>query len=248
MTMADVVTSAGSISQPARSFENLFDDLEATELAFSAPLTTPISECFRWTSLPTTVLGNGEQTSSQLEDYLAKPWSKHLLSRNAFYVVVFRSIRGVSADDGLLYKADADAQAEARAGAGLLKYWYGTLNERRECLAMCIWDGQESALAAVHKPKHRIALQLASQMYDIYTLERYWLTVSDSANQELLELSASQATSSQLTSITKAAISRRVAIPSGMAFHFNLIRSTPVTINPGALHRGLIPPLSTVSS
>lgn len=61
----------------------------------------------------------------------------------------------------------------------MLQYWYGILNERRECLAMCIWASREDALKALHKPAHREAMKLASVMYDMYTLERYSLRIDE---------------------------------------------------------------------
>ena len=57
------------------------------------------------------------------------------------------------------------------------QYWYGVLNERRECLAMCIWASQEEAVKAIHRPAHREAMKLARVMYDTYTLERYSLRI-----------------------------------------------------------------------
>lgn len=58
-----------------------------------------------------------------------------------------------------------------------VKYWYGILNERRECLAMCIWASRDDAVKAIHKPAHREAMKLAPVMYDTYTLERYSLQI-----------------------------------------------------------------------
>jgi hypothetical protein len=131
-------------------------ELEPTASAHSAPLTTPISDCFDWPPV--------------LEKLV------HLQGSNTFYLVVFRSVRKATADSELLYTVDAAAQDEARISGGLLQYWYGTLNRQRECLAMCIWKTRQDAINALHKPAHKIAMHLASKMYDTYTLERYWLT------------------------------------------------------------------------
>ncbi|CAO3643612.1 unnamed protein product [Cunninghamella blakesleeana] len=90
-----------------------------------------------------------------------------------WFIVAFRSVRKASADNDLLFKADAQAQEEAIHSGGLLKYWYGDLNQHRECLAMCIWINRDFALKATHKPLHLKAAKLASEMYDSYVLERY---------------------------------------------------------------------------
>ncbi|KAF7724067.1 hypothetical protein EC973_001400 [Apophysomyces ossiformis] len=92
-----------------------------------------------------------------------------------WFIVVFRSVRKATANSKLLYEADERAQREAAHSGGLLKYWYGDLNQHRECMAMCVWRSQEDARKATKKPLHRIAAQLAGEMYDIYDLERYSL-------------------------------------------------------------------------
>ncbi|KAI8143262.1 hypothetical protein BJV82DRAFT_515429 [Fennellomyces sp. T-0311] len=92
-----------------------------------------------------------------------------------WFIVAFRSVRKADADHALLFEADARAQQEAINSGGLLKYWYGDLNEHRECLAMCIWVNREYALKATRKPLHLQAARLAAQMYDSYQLERYSL-------------------------------------------------------------------------
>nr|CAG8587313.1 15543_t:CDS:2 [Entrophospora candida] len=92
-----------------------------------------------------------------------------------WYVVVFRSVRKADADNKLLFEADANAQDEARKSGGLLAYWYGELNERRECLAMCIWSDQYYAKMANNKPNHVIAMKLTAMMYETYKLDRYFI-------------------------------------------------------------------------
>jgi hypothetical protein len=134
-------------------------ELAASEYAHTAPLTTPVEQCFNW--------------ARELPDLITTPAGTRL----EFYIVVFRSIRKASANSAQLYSADAAAQDEARLSGGLLKYWYGTLNERRECLAMCIWASREEAAKAMHKPAHREAMKLAPVMYETYTLERYALRI-----------------------------------------------------------------------
>ncbi|KAI6195115.1 hypothetical protein M3Y96_01196600 [Aphelenchoides besseyi] len=92
-----------------------------------------------------------------------------------WFIVAFRSVRKPSADTQALYNADALAHQEAIESGGLLKYWYGTLNELRQCLAMCIWSNRQFARAATVKPLHIQAVSLTRQMYESYTLERYRL-------------------------------------------------------------------------
>ncbi|XP_024398066.1 UPF0643 protein PB2B2.08 [Physcomitrium patens] len=132
--------------------------LAANEYAHTDPLTTPVEKCFDW----------GKELGDLVECH-----------GREFYLVVFRSIRKSTANSEMLYKADAAAQEEARISGGLLKYWYGILNERRECLAMCIWASRDDAVKAIHKPAHRVAMKLASAMYDMYTLERYCLKIDE---------------------------------------------------------------------
>jgi hypothetical protein len=58
-------------------------------------------------------------------------------SRTKFYVVVFRSTLLEGADADRLHELDARSHQEAVASGGLLKYWFGTKNARRENLATC---------------------------------------------------------------------------------------------------------------
>ncbi|ORY93637.1 hypothetical protein BCR43DRAFT_497281 [Syncephalastrum racemosum] len=92
-----------------------------------------------------------------------------------WFIVAFRSVRRADANHQLLFEADAQAQQEAIQSGGLLKYWYGDLNQHRECLAMCIWINRDYALQATRKPLHHQAAKLAREMYDTYDLERYSL-------------------------------------------------------------------------
>ncbi|CAG8766572.1 2307_t:CDS:2, partial [Ambispora leptoticha] len=80
-----------------------------------------------------------------------------------WYIVAFRSIRRADADSVALYEADYKAHNEAKLNGGLLKYWYGNLNESRECLAMCIWLNRDYARAANRKPHHIEAMSLAAR-------------------------------------------------------------------------------------
>ncbi|KAI9327269.1 hypothetical protein BDR26DRAFT_792408, partial [Obelidium mucronatum] len=114
----------------------------------------PLPDCFNW---------------NQVASLLGPEWE------GDWYLVAFRSVRKENADSKALYDADALAHSEALESGGLLKYWYGSLNEKRECLAMCIWSSREFARLATRKPYHILAQSLAGRMYESYTLERWSL-------------------------------------------------------------------------
>lgn len=90
-----------------------------------------------------------------------------------WYLVVFRSVRRASADTALLLAYDDRAHEEARGATGLLHYFKGELNERRECLSFCLWQSKTAARAAAALPLHRAATLLVDEMYHSYRLERY---------------------------------------------------------------------------
>jgi heme-degrading monooxygenase HmoA len=91
------------------------------------------------------------------------------------YLVVFRSVRRPSADLGVLKELDDRAYAEAMGAGGLLHYFRGEANERRECLSFCLWESRQHALEAVGGPSHRAAAEIWRAMYESYELERYHL-------------------------------------------------------------------------
>ena len=91
------------------------------------------------------------------------------------YLVVFRSVRRPSADLGVLKELDDRAYAEALGAGGLLHYFKGEANERRECLSYCLWESSRHALEAVGGPSHRAAAEIWRAMYESYELERYHL-------------------------------------------------------------------------
>ena len=97
------------------------------------------------------------------------------LDRGTWYLVVFRSLRTASADVQTLTEFDERAHGEALGGAGLLFYFQGQLNPRRECLSFCVWQRREQAQAAARLPLHQAAIGIVGQMYEHYRLERYWI-------------------------------------------------------------------------
>ena len=54
---------------------------------------------------------------------------------------------------------------------GLLRYFKGEANERRECLSFCLWDSRAEARAAAGRPAHIEAAALTHEAYAEYTLE-----------------------------------------------------------------------------
>jgi hypothetical protein len=89
------------------------------------------------------------------------------------YLVVFRSVLRVTADQELMREHDERAHAEALEAGGLLYYFRGVMNERRECLSFCLWESREQARRASGSPLHRAAMEIAAEMYESYRLERY---------------------------------------------------------------------------
>ena len=109
-------------------------------------------------------------------------WSAALepINHGAWYLVVFRSMRKTTADTALLTEYDDQAHREALEGDGLLFYFQGQLNDRRECLSFCVWENQERALAGARGALHQAAVSITAAMYDHYRLERYHI-VKDGA-------------------------------------------------------------------
>jgi hypothetical protein len=95
-----------------------------------------------------------------------------------WYMVAFRSVRSLDADDRLLYELDALAHEEAISHTGLVHYFGGELDAERRCLSFCVWENRDRAASAAALPKHRDAIEAAVTMYDSYVLERYRITAS----------------------------------------------------------------------
>ena len=120
------------------------------------------------------------------EDYAVAPilesfnWAECLGSVEDadWYVVAFRSVRSVDADDRLLYELDALAHEEAIAHTGLLHYFAGELDADRRCVSFCVWEDRTRAAEAAGLPRHRDAIGAAVSTYDSYVLERYRITAS----------------------------------------------------------------------
>ena len=102
------------------------------------------------------------------------------------YLVVFRSVLRAEADRELLREHDERAHAEALQAGGLLFYYRGVMNERRECLSFCLWESREQARRASSSPLHRAAMGIAAEMYESFSLERYDLVKVGGINGRLV--------------------------------------------------------------
>ena len=78
------------------------------------------------------------------------------------YFVVFRSVRHPAADLALLKEHDDRAYAATLEAGGLLRYFKGEVNGRRECLSFCLWESRGQAMAASGSASHRTAAQLSA--------------------------------------------------------------------------------------
>lgn len=97
----------------------------------------------------------------------------------SMYLVVFRSVRRTTANMEILKEYDDFAYEEALKSGGLLRYFKGEMNERRQCLSFCLWETREKARAAAGGPSHRMASEVTREMYEAYDLERYYLKKID---------------------------------------------------------------------
>jgi hypothetical protein len=111
-------------------------------------------------------------------------WSSRLGEAHfdQLYLVVFRSVRRPTADLRLLKEHDDRAYGDAIEAGGLLRYFRGEMNARRECLSFCLWESREQAVTASDGASHRTAAQLTAQMYESYTLERYELAKGEAGD------------------------------------------------------------------
>src|SRR5215208_6094778 len=101
------------------------------------------------------------------------------------YLVVFRSMLRVTADLELLCEHDNRVYAEALDVGGLLCYFRGSMNERRECLSFCLWESREQARRASAGASHRAASGIVAQTYVAHSLERYDLIKVGEAKERL---------------------------------------------------------------
>lgn len=113
---------------------------------------------------------------------LVKSFAKvegHRWTGQSFYVVAFRSILLPGVDNDHLHALDAYSHQEAVASGGLLKYWFGTKNEKRQNLATCIWRSREDARLGGRGPWHAKARAAARELYENITFTTMKLIIED---------------------------------------------------------------------
>ncbi len=88
-----------------------------------------------------------------------------------WYLVAFRSVQRVGADQEHLCRMDDAAHEEAAGSPGFVHYFKGPANARRECLSFCLWDSRRDAREAAGKPAHVAAISVIAGTYERYTLE-----------------------------------------------------------------------------
>ena len=111
-------------------------------------------------------------------------WSSHLGEArfDRLYLVVFRSVRRPAADLRLMKEHDDRAYEDAVETGGLLRYFKGEMNGRRECLSFCLWESRERAATASGGVSHRAAARLTDRMYESFVLERYELAKGEAGD------------------------------------------------------------------
>jgi hypothetical protein len=135
------------------------DALAALAPISDAYATLPVAEAFDWSGVAGQ-LGAGE-----------------------WYMVAFRSVRRIDADEERLTEFDERAHIEASTAPGFIFYFRGPAAPDRTCLSFCIWTGRHEARAASGRPSHVEAVSLLDEMYESYMLE--FLRVTGRVGQPL---------------------------------------------------------------
>jgi hypothetical protein len=135
------------------------DALAALAPVSDAYASMPIGAAFDWTDVAGQ-LGDGE-----------------------WYMVAFRSIRRIGADEARLCTYDELAHHEAAAAPGFVHYFKGPRAADRSCLSFCLWDSRTQARSAAGQRHHVEAVSLLNEMYESYNLE--FLRVTGQVGQPL---------------------------------------------------------------
>jgi hypothetical protein len=98
------------------------------------------------------------------------------LGDGEWYLVAFRSIRRVGADEERLTLFDELAHQEAATSPGFVHYFKGPQASDGSCLSFCLWESRADARAAAGRPDHVRAVSLIDEMYESYTLEFHRVT------------------------------------------------------------------------
>ncbi|MEA2631340.1 MAG: hypothetical protein QOE66_1559 [Chloroflexota bacterium] len=88
-----------------------------------------------------------------------------------WYMVAFRSLRRVDADEMRLTAYDDWAHAEAMGAPGFVHYFKGPTQPDGRCMSFCLWDSRAEARAASGRPAHTEAAALTHEAYAEYMLE-----------------------------------------------------------------------------
>jgi hypothetical protein len=135
------------------------DALAALTPVSDAYASMPIEAAFDWTAAASQ-LGEGE-----------------------WYMVAFRSIRRIDADEARLGLYDELAHLEAAAAPGFVHYYKGPAAADRTCLSFCLWNSRTEARSASGGRRHVEAVSLLNEMYESYNLE--FVRVTGRAGQPL---------------------------------------------------------------
>jgi len=129
---------------------------------------TPVSDAYA--ALPVEAAFDWSEVAKQLGD-------------GEWYMVAFRSIRRIDADNERLNVYDERAHVEAATAPGFVYYFKGPASPDRSCLSFCLWTSRAEARAASGKPDHVEAVSLLNEMYESYNLE--FVRVTGRAGQPL---------------------------------------------------------------
>ncbi|KAJ5660005.1 hypothetical protein N7507_006456 [Penicillium longicatenatum] len=103
----------------------------------------------------------------------------HSWRKQTFYVVSFRSVLKPGVDNDHLHDLDAYSHQEATASGGLLKYWFGTKNVKRQNLATCIWRNRNDARLGGRGPWHAKARVAGRELYEDIVFSTLKLVIED---------------------------------------------------------------------
>ncbi|KAJ5587729.1 uncharacterized protein N7459_003494 [Penicillium hispanicum] len=145
--------------------------LLALALAFFKPIhgdyaTADYLDSFNWVEVFDLLKGFSETEGH--------PWTTQ-----TFYVVSFRSQLKPNVDQDRLHALDAYSHQEAVASGGLLKYWFGTKNDKEQNLATCIWRSRNDARLGGLGPWHAKARAAAKELYEEIVFTTMKLVIED---------------------------------------------------------------------
>ncbi|KAL4905853.1 hypothetical protein BDW74DRAFT_177552 [Aspergillus multicolor] len=166
-TTPEHLLDLSTLDTPNRLLAQALTTLTPTRADYA---TAPYTESFNWSSV-----------SATLHELAAK--EGYSWQRQSFYVVVFRSTLQADIDGDRLHLLDERSHAEAVASGGLLKYWFGVKNEKRENLATCVWRSREDARAGGTGPWHAKARGAARVMYEQIVFTTLELVVGEGVGE-----------------------------------------------------------------